>query len=88
MPRVQPHCAAASALLSHGIGVKALRCASTAQRLRARGMVSASGWSSASKAQPRLVFSMPNSAAAAVFCTPGGKCSPLRKRTEREVSGV
>src|SRR5580658_3570385 len=38
--------------------------------------------------QPRLVFSIPYSAALAEFTTPGGKCIPLMNRTVREESGA
>ncbi len=40
------------------------------------------------KSQPRLLFSIPYSAALAVLVMPGGKWMPLRKRTVREVSGA
>src|SRR5216684_8364912 len=40
------------------------------------------------RSQPRLVFSMPYSAAGGAFVTPAGKCTPLMKRTVREESGA
>ena len=39
-------------------------------------------------AQPRLVFSIPYSAALPVNVMPGGKWMPLMKRTVREESGA
>ena len=39
-------------------------------------------------AQPRFVFSMPYSGAFGASATPGGKCTPLMKRTVREESGA
>src|SRR5216684_390955 len=40
------------------------------------------------RSQPRLVFSMPYSAATGAFVTPAGKCTPLMKRTVRDESGA
>ena len=88
MPVVQPQWASASSLASQRSGTSPLRWRSTAGRLTARGISVSMGSVALSKLQPRLVFSMPNSAAAPVFWIPDGKCSPLMKRMEREVSGV
>src|SRR5947207_619857 len=40
------------------------------------------------KSQPRFDCSMPYSAATDAFFTPGGKCTPLMKRTVRDDSGA
>ena len=40
------------------------------------------------RSQPRFVFSIPYSAAVGALITPGGKCTPLMKRTVRDESGA
>src|ERR1051325_4638111 len=40
------------------------------------------------RSQPRFVFSIPYNAALLALTMPGGKCTPLMKRTVREESGA